>query len=54
VEIGSDPLHSASKAARETGQCYAVIQTLEEAEMRSGYQVEKLMGHDGASPANDG
>jgi len=54
VEIGSDPLHSASQAARETEQCYAVIQTLEEAKIRSGYQVEKLMGHDGASPANAG
>jgi hypothetical protein len=43
VEIGSSPLHSPTQVVKEIEECRGVIQKIQEAEMTSEYQVEKLL-----------
>jgi len=43
IEIRSRPSLAAAEAVREIEDCYGMILKLEEAEKRSGYQVEKLI-----------
>jgi glycosidase len=41
--IGSDPLHPVNAVIAELEKCYSIIQTWQEAEEKSEYQVEKLL-----------
>jgi hypothetical protein len=43
IEIGSNPLRPVNEMMRDLEECWSMIQTLQEAEERSGYQVEKLL-----------
>jgi hypothetical protein len=43
VEIGSNPLRPVNEMARDLEGCWSMIQTLQEAEEKSEYQVEKLL-----------
>jgi glycosidase len=43
VEIGSRPLHSPTQVVKEIEECHGIIQTIQEAEMKSEYQVEKIL-----------
>ena len=43
LTIGSDPLRPVNAVVAELERCYAMIQTWQEAEKKSEYQVEKLL-----------
>ena len=43
LAIGSDPLRPVNAVVAELERCYSIIQTWQEAEEKSGYQVEKLL-----------
>jgi glycosidase len=43
IEIGSNPLRPVNEMMRDLEGCWSMIQTLQEAEQRSEYQVEKLL-----------
>jgi hypothetical protein len=43
VEISSDPVRSPSEIVKDLEDCYETVKSLEEAEKKSGYQVEKLL-----------
>ena len=43
VQIDSDTQKSATGVVKEIEDCYAILQRWQDAEKRSGYQVEKLL-----------
>ena len=43
IEIGFDPLRPVKELMRNLERCWSMIQTLQEAEQKSEYQVEKLL-----------
>ncbi|MDO9125011.1 MAG: hypothetical protein Q7V12_11425, partial [Deltaproteobacteria bacterium] len=43
LEVSFDPLRPAKEVVRGLEKCWSVIQKLQEAEMESEYQVEKLL-----------
>jgi len=43
VKIGTDPLRPVTERAQELLACYEIIQQLNRAEAKSGYQIEKLL-----------
>jgi hypothetical protein len=43
IEIGFDPLRPVNEMMRNLERCWSMIQTLQEAEKKSEYQVEKLL-----------
>jgi hypothetical protein len=43
LTIGSDPLHPVNTVVAELEKCYSIIQTWQQAEEKSEYQVEKLL-----------
>jgi glycosidase len=43
VEIGSDPLRSPAQVVKEIEECHGIIHTIQKAEMKSEYQIEKLL-----------
>jgi glycosidase len=43
IEIGFDPLRPVNEMMRNLERCWSMIQTLQEAEQKSEYQVEKLL-----------
>jgi glycosidase len=43
LTIGSDPLRPVNAVVEELERCYAIIQTWQEAEEKSEYQIEKLL-----------
>ena len=43
LTIGSDPLRPVNAVIEELEKCYSIIQTWQEAEEKSEYQVEKLL-----------
>ena len=43
LTIGSDPLRPVNAVVEELERCYSIIQTWQEAEEKSEYQVEKLL-----------
>jgi hypothetical protein len=43
LTIGSDPLRSVNAVVEELERCYSIIQSWQQAEEKSEYQVEKLL-----------
>jgi len=43
IEIGFDPLRPVNEMMRNLERCWSMIQTLQEAEQKSEYQIEKLL-----------
>ena len=43
MEISSDFLRPAIEVGKDLESCYAMIQTFQEAEKKSDYQIEKLL-----------